>query len=69
MPALDFPNSPAVNDTFSGAGKNWFYNGYAWALVGVSTQFSSALSTTVLDGGAANTIQFNVMGAVNGGGA
>jgi len=66
---LDFPNSPVVNDTFSAAGKNWIYNGYAWTLVGVSTLIDFALSTTSLDGGNAETIQFNVMGAVNGGGA
>ena len=67
--AIDFPNSPASADIFTSAGKSWTYNGYAWTLIGVSTQLSVALSTTALDGGAANTIQFNVMGAVNGGGA
>ena len=67
--AIDFPNSPASADIFTSAGKSWAYNGYAWTLIGVSTQLSVALSTTALDGGAADTIQFNVMGAVNGGGA
>ena len=67
--AIDFPNSPASADTFTSAGKSWTYNGYAWTLIGVSTQLSAALSTTALDGGEANTIQFYVMGAVNGGGA
>ena len=65
--AINFPNSPALNDTFSNAGKNWVYNGYAWALIGVSTLIDPVLSTTALDGGAANTIQFYVMGAVDGG--
>ena len=67
--AIDFPNSPALNDTFSNAGKNWVYNGYAWTLIGVSTLINPVLSTTALDGGAVNTIQFYVMGAVDGGGA
>ena len=69
MAAIDFPNSPALNDTFSNAGKNWVYNGYAWTLIGVSTLINPVLSTTALDGGVANTIQFYVMGAVDGGGA
>jgi hypothetical protein len=69
MAAIDFPNSPVLNDTFSNAGKNWIYNGYAWTLVGVSTLINPVLSTTVLDGGVANTIQFYVMSAVDAGGA
>ena len=69
MAAIDFPNSPALDDTFSNAGKNWIYNGYAWTLIGVSTLINPVLSTTALDGGSADTIQFYVMSAVNGGGA
>lgn len=69
MPAIDFPNSPVLNDTFSNAGKNWIYNGYAWTLVGVSTLINPVLSTTALDGGNAKTIQFYVMSAVDAGGA
>ena len=69
MAAIDFPNSPALNDIFSNAGKNWTYNGYAWTLIGVSATINTELSTTALDGGEAGTIQFYVMGAVNGGGA
>jgi len=42
--ALDFPNSPSVNDSFSAAGKTWVYNGIKWVLLGTS------LSQTVKDG-------------------
>ena len=69
MAAIDFPNSPALNDTFSNAGKNLIYNGYAWTLIGVSTLIEPPLSTTALNGGNAETIQFYVMSAVDGGGA
>ena len=69
MAAIDFPNSPTLNDTFSNAGKNWIYNGYAWTLIGVSTLIDPVLSTTALNGGNAETIQFYVMSAVDGGGA
>jgi hypothetical protein len=42
--ALDFPNSPSVNDSFSAGGKTWVYNGTKWVLLGVS------LNQTVADG-------------------
>lgn len=29
---IDFPNSPAVNDTHSAAGRTWQYNGTSWIL-------------------------------------
>ena len=42
--ALDFPNSPSVNDSFNAGGKTWVYNGTKWVLLGVS------LNQTVADG-------------------
>lgn len=30
MAAIDFPNSPALNDTFIAAGRSWIWNGTAW---------------------------------------
>lgn len=66
---IDFPNSPVLNDTFTAAGKSWIYNGNAWTLIGVTTLVEPILSTTALDGGNAETIQFYVMSAVDGGGA
>ena len=30
--AIDFPNSPANNDTFTSNGKSWQYNGTAWVM-------------------------------------
>ena len=30
MAALDFPSSPAVNDTYTAGGKTWLYNGTSW---------------------------------------
>lgn len=32
MPAIDFPNSPTVGETFSASGKTWTWNGSIWAL-------------------------------------
>jgi len=53
MAAIDFPNSPSTNDTFTTAGKTWLYNGVSWTLVGVSTAVS--LNSYNLDGGKAST--------------
>ena len=39
---IDFPNSPALNDSFTSGGKTWRYNGTAWEL---------AVGTTVLTDG------------------
>lgn len=33
MPAIDFPNSPLVNDTFVAAGKTWIWTGTVWNIV------------------------------------
>ena len=33
MPAIDFPNSPTVNDTFTSGNTTWQYDGVSWSLV------------------------------------
>ena len=30
MAALNFPSSPSVNDTYTGNGRVWVYNGTSW---------------------------------------
>jgi len=44
-PTLNFPSSPALNDTYSFGGKTWVYNGSAWAL-----QSTTLSTTTVTEG-------------------
>jgi hypothetical protein len=36
MPAIDFPNSPAVNDTFTVGSITWKWNGATWQSQGIS---------------------------------
>ena len=36
MAAIDFPNSPSVNDVFDVAGKKWLYDGSSWNLIAVA---------------------------------
>jgi len=66
MAAIDFPNSPSVNDTFDAAGKKWLYNGSTWTLIGVST--AGPGNSYNLDGGTAATVYGGIT-ALSGGGA
>jgi len=40
--AIDFPNSPSLNDTFSSSGKIWKWNGTSWELVPNATNIIPA---------------------------
>lgn len=64
--AIDFPNTPSLNDTFDAAGKKWLYNGTSWTLVGVST--AAPGSSYNLDGGTAATV-YGGIANLDGGGA
>ena len=44
--AIDFPNSPANNDTFTSHGKSWQYNGTAWVIVVGETSIATGAITT-----------------------
>ena len=46
--AIDFPNSPATNDTFSSAGKTWFYSGTTWKLRAVASVPDGGIGTSQL---------------------
>jgi len=35
MTAIDFPNSPTLNQTFTSSGRTWKWNGSVWANVGI----------------------------------
>lgn len=37
MAAIDFPNSPAVNDTFTAGGRTWIWTGATWDTVATQT--------------------------------
>lgn len=44
--AIDFPNSPATNDTFTSGGRTWQYNGTAWILLTLTQNVIPANSVT-----------------------
>lgn len=61
--AIDFPNSPAINDTFTSGAKTWQYNGTSWGLLTLtqnvipanSVTSSSIVDLTIVGGDIANT--------------
>jgi hypothetical protein len=44
--AIDFPNSPATNDTYTSGGRTWQYNGTAWTLLTLTQNVIPANSVT-----------------------
>jgi hypothetical protein len=51
--AINFPDSPANNDTFTSGGKTWLYNGTSWALLTLTQNVvlaNSITSSAIVDG-------------------
>ena len=67
MPAIDFPNTPTLNQIFNSGGKSWRWDGSSWLLVTSLVEVNIEPSTTAIDGGTPSTIQFFSLGPVNGG--
>lgn len=44
MAALDFPNSPTLNQVYTANGSSWSWNGTAW--IAVAAQFPGLNATT-----------------------
>jgi hypothetical protein len=67
--ALDFPSSPALNDTYTEAGKTWRWNGSGWQLVTTGTVTNADISATaeiavskLADGSARQLLQTDAAG-------
>ena len=56
MPAINFPASPSVNDTFTASGKTWRWNGTFWELVisGASVADGSVSTAKIADSAITN---------------
>lgn len=63
--AIDFPNSPATNDTYTVGAKTWMYDGEKWLLNYDSDQKPLSINTqtatyTVVLGDAGKLVEMNV---------
>ena len=56
--AINFPDSPATNDTVTSGGKTWQYNGTSWSLItltqNVTPPANSVTSASIIDGAIVN---------------
>jgi hypothetical protein len=54
MTAIDFPDSPTLNQQFTVGSRTWKWTGVVWEFVGVST----ITSVGMLDGGTPSTTEW-----------
>ena len=66
--AIDFPNTPTLNQIYNNGGKSWRWDGSAWLMISSQVEINLELSETNLDGGTPSTIQFYEMSAIDAGG-
>lgn len=64
MPAIDFPNSPSVNDTFTVGNRVWKWNGTVWEVVRSTVPYATgATGPTGNTGANGNTGATGLTGA------
>lgn len=64
---IDFPNSPALNDSFTSAGKTWKYNGTAWELaVGTTVLTDGSVTTAKIQDGAVTADKIEALAVTSG---
>lgn len=51
--AINFPDSPSLNQTYSAAGRSWRYDGEKWTLVLASVNIEGGNASSVYGGGTA----------------
>jgi hypothetical protein len=56
MPAIDFPNSPSVNDTHTVGNRIWKWNGATWDVVRSSVSFSTGATGATGETGATGAV-------------
>jgi hypothetical protein len=49
--AINFPNSPTTNDTFTSSGKTWYYTGTTWTLTSITSVANGGIGTAQLADG------------------
>lgn len=65
--AIDFPDSPSINDEFSAGGKVWRFNGASWVLLtAASTPAPGSIDSSILATDAVTEPKINAGTATNG---
>lgn len=58
--AIDFPDSPSIDDEFSAGGKVWRFNGESWTLLtGASTPAPGSVDSSILSSNAVTEPKIN----------
>ena len=63
MAAIDFPNSPSVNDEFTSGDKTWIWNGTVWNTVTSALGYTGPTGAAGADGATGPTGPAGAAGA------
>jgi len=55
--AINFPNAPSVNDTFTSSGKVWYYTGTTWTLKSIISVPDGGIGTSALASNSVTTVK------------
>jgi hypothetical protein len=58
--AINFPDSPTTNDTFTSGGKTWYYTGTTWTLRSITSVATGGIGTTQLADGSVTLAKLNI---------
>ena len=58
--AINFPDSPTLNDTFTSGGKTWYYTGTTWTLRAITSVATGGIGTTQLADGSVTLAKLNI---------
>ena len=57
--AINFPDSPSVDDTYTAAGRTWVWDGTVWANEGSTLPLGELSDVTVLNPVSGEVVQYN----------
>lgn len=57
--ALNFPDTPATNDTFTAGDRTWIWTGTVWNLVSSTTALSGLSDVTISTPASGQTLTYN----------
>jgi hypothetical protein len=66
MTAINFPNSPSVNDEFTASGRTWIYDGTVWNSAPYADDIAAAITAQIVDSAPATLDTLNELAAALG---